>query len=129
MNELNNTVTALGNYKDIPTTLTFNTFVVNMIDGLKLTKSVDKKNWASGNLTYTIELENQTEDSYTNVIITDILNTSLINFIKGSVKINNIEATSEESSYDDKTHTLPINLNEVAAFSRNTVSFLDAKKT
>lgn len=44
MNELNNTVIALGNYKDIPTTLTSNTFVVNMIDGLKLTKSVDKKN-------------------------------------------------------------------------------------
>lgn len=115
MNELNNTVTALGNYKDIPTTLTSNTFVVNMIDGLKLTKSADKKNWTSGNLTYTIELENQTEDSYANVIITDILNTSLINFIKGSVKSIILKLHEKNLHTMIKTHTLTINLNEVAA--------------
>lgn len=35
MNELNNTATSVGTY-NIPTSLTFNTAVVNMVDGLTL---------------------------------------------------------------------------------------------
>lgn len=128
MNELNNTVTAVGNYKSIPTSLTSNTSVVNMIDGLILTKNADKKNWGSGNLTYTIELDNQADDSYTDVKITDVINTTLVDFVNGSVKINDVEATPEEASYDEGSHTLTINLNEVAASSRTTVTFLVAKK-
>lgn len=46
MNELNNTVTATGNYNNIPTSLTSNTSIVNMIEGLTLTKDADKKNWS-----------------------------------------------------------------------------------
>ena len=128
MNELNNTVTAVGNYKSIPTSLTSNTSVVNMIDGLTLTKNADKKNWGSGNLTHNIELDNQADDSYTDVKITDVINTTLVDFVNGSVKINDVEATSEEASYDEGSHTLTINLNEVAASSRTTVTFLVAKK-
>lgn len=57
MNELNNTVNAVGNYNSIPTSLTSNTSVVTMIEGLTLTKDEDKKNWSSGNLTYKITLQ------------------------------------------------------------------------
>lgn len=43
MNELNNTATSIGNYNNIPTSLTSNVSVVNIIDGLSLTKEADKK--------------------------------------------------------------------------------------
>lgn len=43
MNELNNTATSLGTYNSIPTSLTSNTSVVNMIEGLTLPKDADKK--------------------------------------------------------------------------------------
>ena len=43
MNKLNNTATSVGTYNNIPTSLTFNTAVVNMVDGLTLTKDTDKK--------------------------------------------------------------------------------------
>lgn len=127
MNELTNTVTAVGNYNNIPTQLTSNTSVVNIIEGLTLTKDADKKNWSSGNLEYKITLDNQAEESYTNVKITDEINTTLVTFIKGSVKINNVTATESEASYDDAKHTLTINLTEVAPTSRTTVTFLVEK--
>lgn len=52
MNKLNNIATAVGNYNNISTSLTSNLSVVNIVDGLILTKDADKKNWSSGNLTY-----------------------------------------------------------------------------
>lgn len=56
MNKLSNLVTVEGNYNNILTELTSNTSVVNMIEGLTVTKEADKQNWASGNLTYTITI-------------------------------------------------------------------------
>ena len=66
MNELNNIATAVGNYNNISTSLTSNLSVVNIVDGLILTKDADKKNWSSGNLTYTIEIEQMNQ----NILIT-----------------------------------------------------------
>lgn len=129
MNELNNTVTATGNYDNIPTSLTSNTSIVNMIEGLTLTKDADKKNWSGGYLTYTITLDNQTEKSYTNAVITDIIDTSLVNFVKDSVTINGSLATSDQYSYEEGTHTLTINLNEVASKSQATLTFRVEKKS
>lgn len=128
MNELTNAVTSVGNYNSIPTQLTSNTSVVNMIEGLSLTKEADRKNWGNGNLKYTITLDNQAEEAYTNVKITDEINTTLVNFIKGSVKINDIDATEDQASYNDASHTLIVNLDQVAASSRTTVTFLVEKK-
>lgn len=48
MNELNNLVTTVGNYNSVPTSLTSNTSVVNMIDGLTITKTANKTNWIDG---------------------------------------------------------------------------------
>lgn len=129
MNELNNTVTAVGDYNNIPTQLTSNTSVVNMIEGLSLTKEADKKNWGNGNLKYTITLINDAEEDYTNVKITDEINTTLVNFINGSVNINNVPATETQAKYEEASHTLVINLDLVAASSRTTVTFLVEKKT
>lgn len=129
MNELNNTVTATGNYNNIPTSLTSNTSIVNMIEGLTLTKDADKKNWSGGYLTYTITLDNQTENSYTNAVITDVIDTNLVDFVKDSVTINGAVATSDQYSYEEGTHTLTINLNEVASKSQATLTFRVEKKS
>lgn len=41
MNELNNIVTSTGSYNNIPTSLTSNTSVVNIIEGLTITKDAN----------------------------------------------------------------------------------------
>lgn len=123
MNELNNTVTATGTYNNIPTSLTSNTSVVNMIDGLTLTKDADKKNWGSGELTYTITLENQTDTTYVSPIITDVIDNGLVKFVTGSVMINDVAATEDEYSYNDASHTLTVNLKDIVASSTTTLTF------
>lgn len=128
MNELNNTATSIGNYNNIPTSLTSNVSVVNIIDGLSLTKEADKKNWGSGELTYTITVDNQTDTSYVKPIVTDKIDTSLVEFVTGSVMINDTPATESQFSYDAGTSTLTINLDDVGATSKTTLTFRVTKK-
>ena len=129
MNELNNTATSIGNYNNIPTSLTSNVSVVNIIDGLSLTKEADKKNWGSGELTYTITIDNQTDTSYVKPIVTDKIDTSLVEFVTGSVMINDTPATESQFSYDAGTSTLTINLDDVGATSKTTLTFRVTKKS
>lgn len=76
--ELTNTVKAVGNYNNIPTSITSDALVVTMISGLTITKTADKSIWADGTLKYTITINNQSTQSYTSPIITDIIDTSLV---------------------------------------------------
>ncbi len=48
--ELRNIVTALGNYNDIPTSISSPVLVTTIISGLTITKSADKSIWADGPL-------------------------------------------------------------------------------
>lgn len=129
MNELTNFATAEGTYNSIPTSLTSNTSVVNLIDGLTLSLSADKQNWINGTLTYTITLSNQTTTSYQNPVISDTLDTSLVTFVEDSVTINETKASSSEYSYDTGTNTLKINLQEVQPNSNTNIKFQVKKKT
>lgn len=129
MNELSNIAKASGTYDNIPTSLTSNTSVVNVIEGLSLIKEADMENWGSGNLTYTITLDNQTDKTYTNPIITDQIDSSLALFVPGSVTINGQAAQQGEYSYDSNTHTLTINLSEVTPSSKAVLTFQVEKKT
>lgn len=128
MSELSNTVSSVGNYNNIPTSLTSNTSVVNIIDGLTLTKSANKQNWSDGFLTYTITLDNQTDTTYESPIITDVIDTSLVEFVNDSVSINGVSATSSEYSYNDASHTLTVNLEKVDPTSKSIVTFNVKKK-
>lgn len=129
MNELSNIAKASGTYDNIPTSLTSNTSVVNVIEGLSLIKEADMENRGSGNLTYTITLDNQTDKTYENPIITDQIDSSLALFVPGSVTINGQAAQQGEYSYDSNTHTLTINLNEVTPSSKAVLTFQVEKKT
>lgn len=128
MNELDNTATAVGNYNNISTSLTSNTSVVNLIDGLTLSMEADKVNWSDGLLTYTITLDNQTTLSYENPVIKDVLDTSKVEFVVDSVLIDQVQATSSEASYDSSSSTLQITLDEVGANSSKVISFKVKKK-
>lgn len=129
MNELNNVVTSTGTYNNIPTSLTSNTSVVNMIDGLTITKTADKQNWGSGNLTYTIVLDNQTATSYVNPSIVDVIDNNLVDFVTGSVTINGASASESEYSYNNDTHTLTVTPGDLTANSKVTITFSVKKKT
>lgn len=128
MNILNNTATAVGNYNNIETNLESNTSSVNLIEGLSLTKSADKTNWVGGNLTYTITLSNNADGAYKNPVITDAIDTTYVEFIKGSVKVNDAPLDESKYTYDENTHTLTINLDDVSPSSNTTITFLVKKK-
>lgn len=129
MQELINQVESIGNYNSISTSVSSNNSVVNLVEGLTLTKEADKTNWVNGNLTYTITLKNDTEISYENPVITDKLDTTLVNFVDGSVKINGTTATSSEYNYDSSTGTLTVNLASVGESSSSVVTFEVTKKS
>lgn len=125
---LNNTATAVGTYNEISTSLTSNVSVVNMISGLSMTKSANKVNWADGLLTYTLTINNQSTETYVAPIITDVIDTTLVNFVEGSVMIDGVAATSSQFSYAADTHTLTVNLTDIAPSAAKTVTFQVSKK-
>lgn len=128
MDQLSNTVSAVGNYNSVPTSLTSEAVVVSMISGLTITKTADKLSWANGNLTYTITVDNQAKENYVAPVITDIIDTTLVNFVDGSVTINGVAAESSQYKYDADTHTLTVNLADITPTSSSTVTFQVEKK-
>lgn len=128
MSELNNTAVVQGTYNNIPTQITSNTSVVNIIEGLTLNKLADKENWGSGNLTYTITLENKTDTTYVSPVITDVINTDLVDFVNDSVMIDDVKADASEYSYSTDTKTLTINLSDITKDTTRKVNFMVKKK-
>lgn len=126
--ELTNTVRTVGNYNNIPTAITSDALVVTMISGLTITKTADKSIWADGALTYAITINNQSTQSYTSPVITDVLDTSLVVFTPDSVTIDGVKATSSQYTYDESTSTLTVNLEDLAAAATKTITFQVTKK-
>lgn len=54
------------------------------------------KKWVDGILTYTIIINNQIEKEYVKPVITDIIDTNLVEFVDGSVTIDGIIATNDK---------------------------------
>lgn len=125
---LSNIISVLGNYNDIPTEINSEELIVTMIDGLKVTMSADKMVWADGLLTYTIVINNQTDLPYTSPVITDILDTSKVGFVKNSVTIDGVRAEESKYSYEEKTGTLKINLGDIITSGNTTITFQVSKK-
>lgn len=126
MDTLSNQVTAEGTYNNIPTSMTSNVSIVNLISGLTLEKSADKTNWVDGPLTYTIAIDNQTNVEYTNVTLTDAINTNLVDLLTDSIMINDVQAAPDQYTYTDGT--LKITLPTVSANTKTTIRFSVQKK-
>lgn len=127
-NELSNTVSAVGNYNSIPTSITSLASVVTMISGLTITKSADKPIWADGILTYTIVVDNKASETYSSPVVSDVLDNTLIEFVSGSVTIDGASASESEYNYDTSTHTLTVNLGDIAHSESKTIKFQVTKK-
>lgn len=128
---LNNQASAVGEYNNISTSLTSEVSVVTIIDGLTITKSADKENWASGVLTYTIVVNNTTGNTYSGVNVTDVLDTTKIKLVDGSVTVdgNIIQKGTNvnEYTYDDTSGTLVVNLGDIATTVKKTITFQVSK--
>lgn len=117
-----------GNYNDIPTSISSEAVVVTMLDGLTVTKSADKSVWTDSALTYTVEVNNETTVNYTEPVITDTLNTTLVSFVAGSVTINGEKMDESKYTYSDATGLLTINLDTISPLSKSTITFQVTKK-
>lgn len=127
--ELSNTATILGNYNSIPTEISTQVLLVTMLSGLKVEKSADKMIWVGGNLTYTITVTNDTNDSYTNPVITDVLDTNLISFVDDSVTIDGEKVETTQYSYDSQSGKLTITLPDIEASGKKIITFQVSKKS
>ena len=125
--ELNNTVSVLGNYNSIPTSISSDVTLVTMVSGLTVTKTADKPIWADGILTYTIIVDNKTQNTYTTPVITDMLDISLIEFVNDSVTIDGV--TSSAYTYDSESGKLEITLTDIDVNNSKTVTFKVEKKS
>lgn len=126
-NELTNIATAVGNYNSLPTSLTSEAVVVSLVSGLTITKEADKSSWADGLLTYTITVTNNATEPYTTPIITDVLDTTLVDFVEDSVVIDGTKAEASQYKYDADTQTLTITLTDIAP-TKNSVATFQVKK-
>lgn len=126
--ELSNTATVLGNYNNIPTEISTQALVVTMLNGITAKKTADKMIWGDGDLTYTIEVNNQSDETYVSPIITDMLNISLVSFVNDSVTIDNVKAETSQYNWDEQTGKLTINLTDIDAKAKKIVTFKVSKK-
>ena len=125
---LSNTVSAVGNYDDIPTAITSTATVVTMVSGLNISKTADKNVWAYGVLTYTIIIENKTQKTYGTTEIKDKLYLTIIYFVEGSVTIDSAKASEDDYEYNQDTGVLTVNLSDIAASGSSVVTFQVKKK-
>lgn len=125
---LNNTAQAVGNYNDIPTSITSTATVVTMISGLTITKTADKQVWADGILTYTIIINNNSTMPYKTPEVKDVLDTSLVEFVPDSVTIDGQTASPSDYEYKEETSTLTVNLSDIDVSSSKTITFQVKKK-
>ncbi len=125
--ELLNTASAVGTYNGLPTEITSEAVAVQIIDGLTITKTADKESWGNGLLTYTISIQNTASESYVAPIVTDVIDTTLVNFVPDSVYIDDVKADNTQFNYNDTTHTLTINLGDITSESSKKITFQVSK--
>ncbi len=79
---LTNQVDISGQYGDASSPISFSSNIVttSIIQGLTVTKTADKVNWVDGPLTYTVQIQNTSGSSLTSGVLTDNLNTDLVEF-------------------------------------------------
>ena len=118
--KLSNIANVTGNYDSIPTTLTSEAVITEMIAGLTILKTADKQNWASGNLTYTVTISNSAENPFETPEFTDTLDPTLIKLVENSVKVNGTDA---QYDYDASTGLLKVELETIAKEGSSVVTF------
>ena len=104
----------------VPVVFSSNSVTTTIIQGLTATKTVDKTHWVNGPLLYTIKIDNNSGDTFTKGVLTDIIDTSLatLDTVYG-VEING----SKSSDYTFTAGSLSVNLPDVEDGGSATVTF------
>ena len=118
--KLTNIANVTGTYDSIPTTLTSEAIITDLISGLTIIKTADKQNWATGNLTYTVTITNAAENAFEKPTFTDILDPALIKLVENTVEVNGF---TTEYTYDPTTGKLSVELETIATEGSTTITF------
>lgn len=118
--KLTNVADVTGTYDSIPTTLTSEAIITDLISGLTIVKTADKQNWATGNLTYTVTITNAAENAFEKPTFTDILDPALIKLVENTVEVN---GSTTEYTYDPTTGKLSVELETIATEGSTTITF------
>ncbi len=124
---LTNQVDITGQYGDASSPISFSSNIVTtkIVQGLTVNKSADKVNWVDGPLTYTVVIENTTGSTLTDGVLTDKLDTNLIEFNSTyGVKIDGVSS----SDYNYNSGELKITLPELVDQKTTTITFQVTKK-
>lgn len=124
INELINTATSIGTYEGLSTEMTTEAVVTQLIDDLEITKAASRLSWATGNLTYTITIDNQSANPYVDPTVTDTIDPLLATLVDGTVTINGTPATTPtDYTFDVGTGLLTVYLEDVVATSTTEIEF------
>lgn len=118
--KLSNIANVVGDYESVPTTLTSEAVITELIAGLTIVKKADKQNWASGNLTYTVTITNNADSPYEKPVFTDTLDPTIITLVENSVRVNDAVT---EYNYNSTTGLLTVQLDTIANTEEVTVTF------
>lgn len=122
---LTNNANISGTYDSSPLTLESNTVTTQLISGITIQKSADKQNWLSGDLTYTITIQNNADSNLDSPVLTDVLNPDLIKLVENSVQV---DGAIKQYTYEESTGTLTVNLNNIDVGNTATITFRVQKK-
>lgn len=117
---LSNSASVTGTYDAVPLTLQSNVVITEIVNGITIKKEASKQKWIDGELTYTITIENNSDNSFENPKLVDVLDPNIIKLVENSVKVDNIDTNY---TYEDSTGTLNINLNTIAALNTSVITF------
>lgn len=122
--ELENCSTVFATHDGIPMDLPSNCVLTLMVD-VSVVKSADRKVWATGELTYTVDIKNDNGLALTDSRFEDLLDPDLIVFVNGSVTVtvNGTAVPSPVYNYDSTTGLLTVTLPSIAPNDHVVITF------
>lgn len=117
---LSNSASVTGTYETGALTLTSNVVTTEIVNGITIVKAADKEKWSTGQLTYTITIENNAQNTLESPTVVDILDPTLVKLVDNSVKVNSSDA---QYTYEETTGTLSINLEDMTVGTTSVITF------
>lgn len=115
-----NSASVSGTYNLSPLSIQSNTVITKIVSGLTVKKEVDKQEWIEGNLTYTITIQNNAENSFVSPVLVDVLDPNLVKLEENSVQVNGVNTNY---TYEEASGKLSINLEEITVGGTSVITF------
>lgn len=115
-----NSASVTGNYDTEQLTINSNIVTTKIINGLKATMEVDKKEWITGNLTYKITVQNNAEKLFESPVLIDVLDPTLVMLEENSVEVNGV---TRSYTYEEISGKLSINLEQIPVGTTSVITF------